>query len=76
LLTTTSIRPSAAQARSTTPRIDTISDKSSPVCHSRSPPLRVQVVYDRKVAHGPGDAVAAREQLLGHDVAEAAAHAR
>jgi hypothetical protein len=37
--------------------------------------LGLQVVHDRKVAHGPSDAVAAHEQLLGHDAAEAAAHA-
>jgi hypothetical protein len=37
--------------------------------------LGLQVVHDRKVAHGPSDAVVACEQLLGHDAAEAAAHA-
>ena len=34
-----------------------------------------QVVLRRKVTHRPRNAVAAREQLLGHDTAEAAAHA-
>jgi hypothetical protein len=38
--------------------------------------LGLQVVHDRKVAHGPRDAVVACEQLLGHDAAEAAAHRR
>src|ERR1700693_1917969 len=37
--------------------------------------LGLQVVHDRKASHGPSDAVAAHEQLLGHDAAEAAAHA-
>jgi hypothetical protein len=37
--------------------------------------LGLQVIHDRKVAHGPRNPVAAREQLLGHDTAEAAAHA-
>jgi hypothetical protein len=57
---------------SQTPRIDAISDRSSAAQPQPVAILGLQVGHDRTVAQGPSDAVAACEQLLGHDAAEAA----